>query len=437
MGTRAIASCIDKPTVGALLAMIIIILSLPLSPGIVLADETQASSPEKIATPVLVRYEVFENSNEKWREIADWSQGKDIPFEVTSTLPQSIASLSELPYWIVINPAKGLAYVDGSATVQLAQKDGTVKDVTKDLDVKYEDGTLYAGSSNIISAIGVISGDDTLTLSYKARLNDRSNIGLAVGNESWAHLEYGELYDIMPSSVATARMPLKSHVMNIASVALRAVKQTTSGAMGDPSLERTVQISTSVYTYKLVAIKISREDKSPLSGATFALRDKGGHWLAEGKQDLADGKWVGDQADATVRTTDARGIVQFELVDADDYELVELEAPKGYALVDPIDVSISSEHSSKEKRAKITARSASGRIAEVDSDAGVVSIEVADSRVSEEDIVPVGARAVVESGLARTADETTGCLPALLTSVLAFLCAVTTRRVGERANTHK
>ena len=94
-----------------------------------------------------------------------------------------------------------------------------------------------------------------------------------------------------------------------------------------------IEDNTETKTYKITVTKTddneNKEQRIPLSGATFVLK-KGDLFY---KYDETNGvTWVTNQADATPKTSDAKGVLVFEGIDADDYTLVEIDAPDGYVL---------------------------------------------------------------------------------------------------------
>ena len=87
--------------------------------------------------------------------------------------------------------------------------------------------------------------------------------------------------------------------------------------------------TTTTNTYKITVTKT--DDKNPathLGGAVFVLK-KGELFY---KYDATTGvTWVGRQEDATPKTSE-NGVLVFEGIDADNYTLVEIDAPDGYVL---------------------------------------------------------------------------------------------------------
>ena len=87
--------------------------------------------------------------------------------------------------------------------------------------------------------------------------------------------------------------------------------------------------TTTTNTYKITVNKTDdKEPATPLDDAVFVLK-KGDLFY---KYDETNGvTWVSSQQDATPKTSE-NGVLVFEGIDADNYTLVEIDAPDGYVL---------------------------------------------------------------------------------------------------------
>ena len=91
-----------------------------------------------------------------------------------------------------------------------------------------------------------------------------------------------------------------------------------------------IEDKTETKTYKITVTKTNdKEPATPLDDAVFVLK-KGDLFY---KYDETNGvTWVNSQDNATKVTSGENGVLVFEGIDADNYTLVEIDAPDGYVL---------------------------------------------------------------------------------------------------------
>lgn len=228
-----------------------------------------------------------------WQDSADYDIGDSVPFQLKATLADNVSSYTT--YKVVFHDtlSKGLTY-NNDAKVYIGDdvKNGftvnsTVnKDETTTLTVSCDDvKTLGAGNSSVI------------TVEYTATLNGDAVIGSA-GNTNKVYLEY-------------SNNPNKSEE-------------------GDNETGNTPEDTVVVFSYKTIINKVDG-DKKPLTGAEFTLEkyiEKTNTWKA-----------------ITVVKNDKGTTFTFSGLDDGKYRLTETVTPAGYNTIDPIEFTITAEHS--------------------------------------------------------------------------------------------
>ena len=373
----------------------------------------QESVDDKPATPIVSQFGIADEvpSGQDPRShvpyvslhtVDDYAQGEIIPFVVAGTMPSDISKeQAPFAYWLVVSLPDGLAYAGGSVVVTLVRKDGSTQEVTELLEVRVEDRTLRVGTDDVLATIPGIAYEDVLELTYQARLNDAAGLGFGSGNLSVARVEYGDV---------------------------------------SAGLEHSTELLAMVYTYRIVVRKVSPRG-APLAGARLALREVSGLWY------VRDGGWSVDKVDATTCITDDQGTAIFARVDSERYEVVELEAPDGYAVVDPVAVALSRDFA--QANATLSASCQGGQVQGVDASTGEVVVAIVDptksAELPEKSVVsqltpnftptpasgpaaPTISRSTVtiaqsQNSLASTRDRATAVLPLILVSIMAMLCA--------------
>ncbi len=118
------------------------------------------------------------------------------------------------------------------------------------------------------------------------------------------------------------------------------------------STETTPPEVVKVYTAALQIVKFDGNNKCiKLEGARFVLKNSDGKYysFADATADSPESvKWVDSQEDATVVTTGTDGKAFFRGIESGSYDLVEIEAPKGYNILNnPLTVTINHEKQSE------------------------------------------------------------------------------------------
>lgn len=228
-----------------------------------------------------------------WQDSADYDIGDSVPFQLKATLAANVSSYTT--YKVVFHDtlSKGLTYnndakvyIDGEETNGFTVASTVNTDGTTTLTVSCDDvKALGAGNSSVI------------TVEYTATLNGNAVAGTA-GNNNKVYLEY-------------SNNPNKSE-------------------KGDNETGNTPEDTVVVFSYKTIINKVDG-DKKPLTGAEFTLE----------KYIKETNEWEA----ITVVKNDEGTTFTFSGLDDGKYRLTETVTPAGYNTIDPIEFTITAEHS--------------------------------------------------------------------------------------------
>ena len=241
-----------------------------------------------------------DNGTSDWQDSADFDIGDEIEYKITAHLPNNVSEYNTYKLDFVDTMSKGLTYVEGSAKIQVG--DGTATSLADptitnnaDTDGKYKDGkTLTWAFANIKATPYSATNSQDVVITYKAKLTDDAVIGIA-GNPNKFHIVYSN----------------------------------NPNAGGEGETDETPDDVNIVFTYELVVDKITA-DGDPLDGAGFTLykKNSSGEYVAVGTEktgaSMTEFSWLG--------------------LDDGDYKLVETKTPAGYNTADPIEFTVTAEH---------------------------------------------------------------------------------------------
>ena len=244
-----------------------------------------------------------------WQDSADYDIGDNVPFQLTATLPDNVASYTTYKVIIHDTLSAGLSY-KGDAVVMI---DGN--DVTENFTI-VPNGTALTFSCTNVKALDATNGS-VITVEYTATLNEDAVIG-SIGNPNVAYLEYSN-------------------------------NPNWNGNGTEPT-GKTPTDMVIVFTYKVIVDKVTptgEKDKdgkpiyTKLSGADFTLYKWAEVKAAEGET-AAEYGWVAVN-EATKTTTEGTRFT-WERLDDGKYKLEETVTPPGYNTIDPIEFIISATH---------------------------------------------------------------------------------------------
>ena len=228
-----------------------------------------------------------------WQDSSDHDIGDSVPFQLKATLANNVSSYTT--YKVVFHDtlSKGLKY-NNDAKVYIDGKETNGFTITP---TENEDGTTtLTVSCNDVKALGA-GNSSVITVDYTATLNGNAVIGSA-GNPNKVKLEY-------------SNNPNKSE-------------------SGNNETGNTPEDVVVVFSYKVIVNK--KDDKgNSLTGAEFTLE----------KYNKSTNEW---KAIAVVKN-EAGTTFTFSGLDDGNYRLTETKTPAGYNTIDPIEFTITAEHS--------------------------------------------------------------------------------------------
>lgn len=245
-----------------------------------------------------VEKKVMENTkwtdNAGYNDVADWNIGDNVPFRITSKVP-NMTSFDEYTMIFHDTMDAGLSLNMETITVKI----GNVT-LAKDTDYTVtQKGQSFDIQIINLKAISNITKNDIITIDYTAKLNKNAVVGLD-GNVNVVYLEYSNVPD-------------------------------SEGTGGTTSLTgKTPEDKVIVFTYGTEITKVDGADNSiALEGAEFILKNSDNTKYALVENNLFAG-WTDNRDDATVLVTDENGIIVVRGLDDDTYLIEEIKAPNGY-----------------------------------------------------------------------------------------------------------
>ena len=235
-----------------------------------------------------------------WQDSADHDIGDTVPFKLTATLPDNLASYDT--YKIVFHDtlSEGLTLDEDSIKVFLNSENG--KEVTGSFDIdSCTDGcNITIGCTDVLDIVKAdddtavsVDKDTVFVVTYNATLNENAVIG-AEGNPNEVYLEY-------------------------------------SNNPYDEGTGKTKEDKVIVFTYKVVVNKTDA-DGNALKGADFTLYKKN-----------SDGDFV--EVDEDLKRIEDDTTFTWTGLDDGEYKLEESTVPDGYNKMEDIEFTISATHS--------------------------------------------------------------------------------------------
>lgn len=213
-----------------------------------------------------------------WQDGADYDVNDHVPFKLTGTLPNNYASYETYKYVFHDEQSAGLTFESDSVRVYVEKGSDKTEVPASKYEVVtegLEDGCTFEVVFENLKEV-TTEKDSRIVVEYTSILNENSVIG-STGNPNQAKLEFSN----NPYGTGTGKTPFDKVI---------------------------------VFTYKLVANKVDKENK-PLEGAGFTLY----------KFDKETNDYVAVGSEITGVTT-----FNFERLDAGQYKLVETTVPAGY-----------------------------------------------------------------------------------------------------------
>ena len=233
-----------------------------------------------------------------WQDSADWDIGDDVPFQITGTMPTTLADYDTYSYKFTDTLSKGFSF-NNDVKVYKVTAQGERTEITSSFEVNagaYDEtnGTTITITCEDVKAAGVTAADK-IVVEYTANLTENAVIG-SQGNPNKVYLEYSN----NPNGTGTGKTPEDGVI---------------------------------VFTYKVDVNKVD-EEGNPLEGAEFTLE----------KYNAAEAQWEFKTL-VTSNKDDKNGVV-FTATGIDDgwYRLVETKAPADYNKIEDIYFTVEANH---------------------------------------------------------------------------------------------
>lgn len=274
------------------------------------------------------------DNSAKWNDVADYSIGSDVPFQLYGSMPDTLEDYDHYYYKFTdtlgtqfdqpktveikvgnttltaSNPIDGNYTVDGDTGTNCRVKWDSEK---YQLIVTFEDIKAYAG----------VNKDTIVTVEYTAKLNSSAVIGLP-GQENKVDLTYSNNpnWEYTPNTTDEKEDVPKDD------------KGTPDEEDDEEKTDKTPEDKVIVFTYEIDVTKIDGTTKDKLKDAEFELKS-GTNTIKF--IDNGDGTYtVADQSLTSGVTTTVKSGADgvFKLIGLDDgtYTLTETKAPEGYKL---------------------------------------------------------------------------------------------------------
>lgn len=286
--------------------------SATLLTGLVNENKTLNVKP---ITPI-VHKKVLEGPNAKtgntrsYVDATDYNIGDEVPFMITGTIPSLIKSYDSYTYTFTDTLPEGLTLEEGSIQVhheKVANDKYATGKPAKDSDIlptkdwtfsKNSDGSFEVKINDLKSLVGsgAISTDDTIVVTYTAKLNDKAIIG-GQGNTNNVKLTYSN----NPNGTGTGT---------------------------------TTDRHAKVYTYELDVNKVT--DGKALAGAGFTLY--------KGNGDKDEDKIAEITPDKAKEVNGVKNKFVFKGLQQGKYTLKETTVPKGYHKAADVTFTINAEY---------------------------------------------------------------------------------------------
>lgn len=298
-----------------------------------------------------VKYTEDKGYGAGYNDVADYSIGDTVPFELIGTLPANYADYSSYDYEFHDTMSKGLTIDESSVKVTV---DYTGKDITSSFTTKVtanSDGTtaIDVTCADLKKTDGLSSGSK-IVVSYNAKLNKDAVVGLD-GNPNEVYLTYSN--------------------------------NPNQGGTGDKGKTPTDKVI--VFTYELDTTKQDGDTKAALADAQFVLYKtvSGTNHYATVENGRLTG-WTTDRSKATTLVSDSKGLFKVAGLDDGSYALEETKAPAGYNLLtSPVTLTISATTDNGQNWAGVASAALTalkitigGKTTDGDAKTGVVSATV-------------------------------------------------------------
>jgi len=243
------------------------------------------------------------NTETGWQDAADYDIGDNVPFQLTGTMPSTLADYDTYSYTFTDTLSVGLER-NNDVEIYLVNGDARKK-VTSSFTISKVANNKFTVSCDNVKGIEEVTVNSKFVVEYTAKLTENAVIGSA-GNPNRVDLTFSN----NPNGEGTGKTPEDKVI---------------------------------VFTYKIVANKVGEDGSTPLEGAGFTLYK------------IVNGQEVKVGNEITGVTT-----FEFKGTDAGEYVLKETTVPAEYNKAEDLHFTVNATYDTNSADPKLTDLSVTG-----------------------------------------------------------------------------
>lgn len=243
------------------------------------------------------------NTETGWQDAADYDIGDNVPFQLTGTMPSTLADYDTYSYTFTDTLSVGLER-NNDVEIYLVNGDARKK-VTSSFTISKVANNKFTVSCDNVKGIEGVTVNSKFVVEYTAKLTENAVIGSA-GNPNRVDLTFSN----NPNGEGTGKTPEDKVI---------------------------------VFTYKIVANKVGEDGSTPLEGAGFTLYK------------IVNGQEVKVGNEITGVTT-----FEFKGTDAGEYVLKETTVPAEYNKAEDLHFTVNATYDTNSADPKLTDLSVTG-----------------------------------------------------------------------------
>ena len=243
--------------------------------------------------------ETDSGGNVKYQDVADYSIGDTVPFQITSKVPET-THYDAYKYIFHDTLGTGLSLNENSIKVTVGERPLDANEYR--IETNLNGNIIQDGCSLHVEVPGLKGHDnEVVKVEYNARLNEQAAVGITSDQKN----------------VNAVRLDYTNHPYS------------------DSSYASTPQDKVLVLTYKLVGTKMETGTETTLPDAEFYLLNSQNE-TGNGYAKITDGKFAGwgTIGEAGKLTSNENGTFEIQGLDAGTYYLKEIKAPTGYNIME-------------------------------------------------------------------------------------------------------